>query len=179
MNKLEVNYKFGIVDYVELVNNLVSEYYDERGEYTPHYGRLNAMRLFYNNCVKTDLFDLPHTITDAMDMEKLIDCDEFLQAFDEAIVGQFYEEKGYNGFSGFTFGDAYRDATDIVNNRNSSLNYAVTAIGNKLNDLLVSVSSLLSDEKIEKLEKLAGYVTDGSAVNFESILQRAKQGVNQ
>ena len=116
MNKLEVNNKLGIVDYVELVNNLVAEYYDERGEYTPHYGRLNAMRLYYNICVKTDLFDLPHSITDAMDMEKLIDCEEFLRAFDDAIIGQFDDEVGYNGISGFTFGDAFRDATDSVNN---------------------------------------------------------------
>ena len=40
---------FSVVDYVSLVNGIVGEFFDsETGDYQPHIGRLNVMRLFYN-----------------------------------------------------------------------------------------------------------------------------------
>ena len=85
--KMKVNTYIGMVEYLTMVNEIVLEYFDEDGNYQPQIGILNAMRLFYNECVIESKFELPHDITDAMDMEIMVTDDEFVNEFNNAIIG--------------------------------------------------------------------------------------------
>ena len=60
--KFSVKTELNVIDYVSMVNAIVSEYFDEDGTYTPHIGKMNAMRLFYNNCVTDSKYDIEHNV---------------------------------------------------------------------------------------------------------------------
>lgn len=47
-NTMVIKKDFSVIDYVSLVNGIADEFFDVNGEYQPHLGRLNVMRLFYN-----------------------------------------------------------------------------------------------------------------------------------
>ena len=90
--KIVVNTELSMIDYLVMVNDMVLEYFNEDGEYQPHIGMLNVMRLFYNHCVIESKFDTPHDIIDAMDMEIIVEDDDFLNAFNDAIIPLLTDE---------------------------------------------------------------------------------------
>lgn len=83
---MTVKTELGIIGYVSMVDEIVLEYFNADGEYQPHIGMLNAMRLFYNECVKESKFDeqLAHDNIDAMEMEALVADQEFIEAYNRA-----------------------------------------------------------------------------------------------
>lgn len=97
---------FSVVDYVSLVNGIVGEFFDsETGDYQPHIGRLNVMRLFYNECVVESKFDLPHDFEDALMMDVLVEDEEFINEFNTAIKG--------DGKMRLDFANAYAEAMEM------------------------------------------------------------------
>ncbi|MCD7891640.1 MAG: hypothetical protein LUG26_07845 [Ruminococcus sp.] len=90
---MTVNTKLSLFDYLAMVENIASEFIDEKsGVYQPHIGQLNAMRLFYNFCVTESKFDdkYEHNIVDAEDMEEIVADEEFIEAFNNAIRPDVY-----------------------------------------------------------------------------------------
>lgn len=150
-NTMVIKKNLSVIDYVTLVNGIVNDFFDaETGEYTPHIGRLNAMRLFYNECVTDSKFDLPHDFEDALQMDVLVEDDEFIKEFNAAVVG--------DGVIRLDFANAYADAMEAVNAKKNSFGNAVNIIRKAIEKASESISSVVTDESLEKLTKIADSV---------------------
>ena len=154
-NTIEINCTLSLTDYLVAVDSIANEYFDDQtGEYTPQYGFLNAMRVFYNMCVKTDLYDLSHDITDALDMEKLVVDEDFVDAFNRGMVG--------DGQFRFNFANAYMQAMDIVSNKNNSVRHTLNEILSQVLTELQSISNTMTTENIDKISKIADDIAKGN-----------------
>lgn len=160
--KMKVNTSLGMVEYLTMVNEIVLEYFDEDGNYQPQIGILNTMRLFYNECVIESKFELPHDITDAMDMEIMVTDDEFVNEFNNAIIG---DVPGIR----FDFANAYKDAMDIVETKKSSIERAVDSVKKMIISVLDVINPLLSDEHIDKVAEIAHDVANGK-ISAEAVV---------
>lgn len=162
MVEIKLKDKFEIVDYVNIVDAIVAEYFDAEGNYTPHIGMLNAMRVFYNECVIESKFDIQHNIVEALEMEVLVADDDFIQAFNKAIE--------FNGVKALNFANAYKDAIDIVDARKSSVGNMVDILGNGFNRIIEKISPVLNEDNLAKLTKIAEDVSKGN-LTPESIVE--------
>lgn len=160
--KIIINTELSMIDYLVMVNNMVLEYFNDDGEYQPHIGMLNVMRLFYNSCVVESKFDNPHDIVDAMDMEVIVEDDDFLNAFNDALVGNVPGVR-------FDFANAYKDAMDIVENKKHSIERAVDSIKKLLSSILDVVNPLLTDEHMSMVSEIAKNVGNGN-ISAEAIV---------
>lgn len=145
---------FSIYDYVAIVNSIAQEYFDEFGNYTPQFGLLNAMRVFYNDCVIESKFNVPHDISKAEDMQIFINDEEFIESFNESIASY--------GVVKLDFSNAYKDAMDIVNYKKNTNNELVTMIKQEISNISNLLSNLTSNDSIEKLEKIASEISSGN-----------------
>ena len=162
--KMDINTKLGIVDYMAMVNEISEEYFDITGEYQPQFGELNAMRLFYNKCVTKSKFDerFGHNIVDALDMESLVADKQFIEEYNKAITG--------DGIIRLDFCNAYRVALDIVKNRKSSIESIINSIKNGLNDMINMLSPALSDENMSNISKIAESISNGG-ISADAIVE--------
>lgn len=160
---LEVNTKLDLFDYLAMVNEIVLEFFNDDGTYQPHIGKINAMRLFYNQCITKSKYDkkYPHDIVDAMDMVEIVADDVFIAKYNEALAAGSYKN--------LDFGNAYQDAMEIVNVRKSSFGNAVEIVGSMLNRIVDSISTVLTDENIEKVSQIAKDISNGN-ISAESIV---------
>ena len=162
-NTIEMNCILNLTDYLVVVDLIANEYFDtETGAYTPQYGFLNAMRVFYNMCVKTDLYNLPHEITDGMDMEKLVVDEDFVDAFNQAMLG--------DGKFRFDFANAYMQAMDIVRTKNTSAREILNELISKAIAGLESIGDVMTEENINKIVKIAEDIGNGK-ISAEQIVE--------
>ena len=149
---MEIKKELELAEYIALVDNMVQESFDENNNYAPHWGKLNAMRLFYNHCVQEDIAGLSHDIEDASLMAALVKNDEFMNAFESCT---------YCYDSRLTFANAYAMADKIVNVKTHSFNYAVESLKIVANNFLKGIIDSLSPENIDKIEKIANQISNG------------------
>lgn len=162
-NAIVIKKNLSVVDYVSLVNGIANDFFDsETGEYTPHIGRLNEMRLFYNECVTDSKFDLPHDFGDAMQLDILVKDDEFIEAYSEAITS--------DGVSRLDFANAHADAMEIVNAKKNSFGNAVNIVKKTIEKLSESISSVVTDESLGKLTKIAEGINTNN-FNLDSFIK--------
>lgn len=162
-NTMVIKKNLSVIDYVTLVNGIANDFFDsETGEYTPHIGRLNAMRLFYNECVTESKFDLPHDFEDALQMDVLVEDEEFIKEFNAAVVG--------DGVVRLDFANAYADAMEAVNAKKNSFGNAVNIIKRIIEKFSESISSVVTDESLEKLAKIAEGV-NANNLNLDSFVK--------
>lgn len=150
---MRTNTTLNILEYILIVENIAKEYFNSNHEYTPHYGQFNVMRLFYNYCVIDDIADLSHDFTDAMQVQKLVDNDEFIKEFDSAIECE--------KTSLFNFTNAYHTAMEIVEERKNNISLAVEALKMTIGELLDNISNSLSQENIDKFAEIAKEIAKG------------------
>lgn len=160
-NTMIIKTNMNVIDYVSLVNSIVSEFFDGDGEYVPHIGRLNAMRLFYNECVLESKFDLPHDFQEALDLDVLIEDEEFIKEFNDAVKG--------DGMMRLDFANAYAEAMKIVNTRKDSFNSMANALKNVINNVVEKMSSIISDDAIAKFTKIAENISSGD-ISAEALI---------
>ena len=161
-DNVKVHTDLGIVKYSAIVKSIADGYFDDEFEFVPHFGKLNAMRLFYNICVEDDILGKPHDISDALEMEDLVNDVEFIRAFMHAT------EKD-DGLS-LNFANAYYDAIKIVNTKKGSLNRAVDVIKSVLNNIVNSMGSVFTEENMAKMQKMSEDIASGKLSN-ESIAE--------
>lgn len=160
---MKVKNELELVEYIALVENLAKEYFDIEGNFTPHYGELNAMRCFYNLCVEEDIAELPHNLEDVMELIPLIKNEEFLNAF--AVCKQNRSDD-----CKLTFGNAYQTADLIVDERKFSFNRIAEVLKMTIGNLLDGINTALSPENIEKIEKIANEIKGGN-ISADSIAE--------
>lgn len=157
-----VNTKLGAIDYALMVNDIASQYFYSDGEYAPQIGLLNAMRLFYNCCVKESKFDdvVSHTSDTLDDMETLATDDQFIEEFNKALVADKYC---------LDFANAFRDAMDIVNTKKSSLYQMVVLMKDAMNSIVDRIAPALTQENIDKVRAIAKDIADGK-ISAEAVV---------
>ena len=163
-NIFEVDTKLNLVNYILVVDSIANGYFNEQGEYKPHYGILNVMRIFYNICVKKCKFDdeHPHDITDVLDLSDIVSDEVFLTVFNDALVLDRRE---------INFANAYSDAMDIVNMKNKSISRAVDFIKNAISDLLGNINSLMTEENLDYITSIAKDLSNGETITADKIVE--------
>ncbi len=152
---MKIKKELELVKYIALVDNLAKEYFDIEGNFTPHFGELNAMRCFYNFCVEDDIAGLPHNLEDVTELVPLIKNKKFLKAFTV-----FRKNRADN--CELTFGNAYETANLIVDERKFSFNRITEVLKITIGNLLDEINNVLLPENIEKIEKIANEIKDGN-----------------
>lgn len=152
---MKINTEFNIIDYMMLVNEMVEEYFSSDGEYTPHLGELNAMRLFYNKCVTDyELEDeIPRPIDDTLDLEKVVADEQFIANYNKAIKPCISRK--------LDFSNAYKDAHDIVQYRLSTAATIASSIENSIKEGLSLITEMLSDDTLKSFENIAKEIANG------------------
>ena len=142
-----VDTNLGIIDFLQVVNDIALEYFNVDGVYQPHIGMLNAMRVFYNICVKESRFDeeYGHDIFDALDMEDIVKDESFIDEFNKAISTPRVK---------LDFANAYEQALKIVKDRKTSLTSAVDTIRNLLLWLMDGMDEVFKNENIDKIANI-------------------------
>lgn len=174
--KMIVDTNLGIVDFVQVVNDIALEYFNVDGVYQPHIGMLNAMRVFYNVCVKESQFDdeYEHDIFDALDMENIMKDKDFISEFNNAIVVSCAK---------LDFANAYARALEIIEHKKKSFSTVVDTIRNLIFELMDYVDEIFKDENLDKIANIAEKISSGK-INAETIVeaytqsQKVKDGVN-
>lgn len=153
---MKVDTNLNLVLYTLMVDNIAENFFS-KGEYKPHYGNLNAMRHFYNECVKESKFDeeYPHEIINGFEMADIVADEEFIIAFEQAIFAE-------NGGFGYTFGRAYREALDIVNTKKSSIGNLIEIVSAGINGLVDVVTPAFSEENLAKISDIAKNIANGN-----------------
>ena len=153
--KFEYKTDMDIVKYVTVVEGIVADYFDDDDNYTPHIGRLNAMRIFYNEFVTKSKFDEshPHDITDALDLEDIVSDYGFIVAFNNAIspAGEKLD-----------FANAYADAMEIVEHKKCALTTAVDKVKRSINEIADKFSGLTNDDTVAAVSKIASAMQNGN-----------------
>lgn len=152
-NKYKVNCNLSVLDYVSMANDIAECYFDDDGTYTPHIGRINAMRLFYNRCVIEGKPEGIETIDSSIeDMDRIVSDKDFVEIF---------EESRYPNTEGLVFGNAYADALEIVDSKRNSLMDTVVKFADRL-------GALISEDNIENFSSIAKDIASGN-INSKTI----------
>lgn len=143
-----------VVSYVTLVNNLAAQHFYSDGEYVPHVGLLNAMRLFYNHCVVESKFEgqIDHNSDSLDDITALATDDDFIEAFNAALKTTNRK---------LDFANAYSDAQAIINTRKSSIYHVAEILNNALNNIVDRIAPSLTQENIDNMAKIANEIAAG------------------
>jgi len=160
--KFVVNTKLNLVDYISLVDLLVDDYFDVEGNYQPHIGMANAMRLFYNLCVMQSKFDetLPHDFSDITLVDELASYEPFITAFNSALNCGYFD---------FSFGCAYNNAMEIVQQKINPMNKMSDGVNHFLNSLLLLISDVMTPENIGITRDIANDIKSGK-LDFTKIM---------
>lgn len=148
----KVNTALNYLQYAMLVEKIADGYFEENGDYQPHYGILNAMRLFYVTCVAESPYDAEEgsprveIVSDLETFLPIMDDREFVQQYFHAIDDAYDHE--------FNFGLAYHDAMSVVRYRMSSVKNAIEYSKNNVLALLEQFTEALSENNLEKITGL-------------------------
>lgn len=154
-NTMAIETNLGVFDYLRVVNELASDFYNEDGDYQPHIGLINAMCVFYNNCVKSSKFDekFGHEIVDPTEISEVFEDEEFIQAFNVSITITMVR---------FDFANAFRDAMDIVNTQKNSVNQIYNKIKKLANDATTVMASMVTKENLDRIDAITDKIKDGT-----------------
>ena len=168
--------EFGIVDYVSVVETIAQGFIDN-GEYIPHYGKLNAMAVFYNECIDHEKLNVGDYIVQALELEPLITNADFVNAFNQAIS----DPKDFR----LDFANAYKDAMDIVENNKGSLqsiaNKAVSLITKYIDEFTKTFDEDTVNTIASFAEEATGdkFTSDKIVNSYISLVSKAKNGIKK
>lgn len=152
-----------IVSYSAAINEIVSKFYDEDGNYTPHFGRINSVGVFFNYFVNPTSLEAYFA-----DYEKPAEIDD--------LIADEYCMKVYNGALKRTmdyrlnFANAYIDAMDIVKTRNSAIGGLVDLLGKEMEKIADKIAPIFNEKTIDKIVKISDNVSKGK-LSADSIVE--------
>ena len=151
-----------IVTYSAAVQAIVKKFFDDDNTYTPHFGRTNAVAVFFNYFVdNVSLYNYFADYDGDIDVDFLVANEDCLVAYNEALN----DNKAFR----LNFGNAYKDALDIVNQRNSSMGNVIDNIQNAISMIADKISPVFSGDNLERLTEIAKNVSNGN-LSAESII---------
>ena len=145
---MTVNNFLNMFDYVLVTESIADGYFNENGDYTPHYGMLNTMRVFYNYCVELDQTETEHKndIISAVEFNDIVKDADFQKAFYTAM----YDENDVC----FRFRDAYDAAMEMVEYRKGNIMIAVDYMKKIAGVLLDALEQIDVEELARMLDKV-------------------------
>lgn len=150
----KINTNFNIADYIQVVENLIDGYFGLNGEYEPHMGKIESMRIFYNYCVKETSLDLPETIVDDIEaMDKLVSNKDFIDVYNDSINTSIIEC--------LDFGNAVHDAYESIQVRIRSTNDAFSNLINSITKLTDNMADTMKPETAKALIKISEEISNG------------------
>lgn len=167
-NKLTINTNFTIAEYVMITEAIVAGYFDDDGEYKPYIGELNAMRLFYNNCVESDINGLAHEIEKADEMVDLVNDETFIREFNKSIE--------YCDGIKLDFSNAFRNALDIIASKQKSLDFIIKPLTSYISGIVADLGSILNQDNIDKMTTISEGVLNGN-LNVDAVVDAFKKTV--
>lgn len=164
MKEIRVNNNLNIVTFIELVNGLVAGYFDDDGNYQPHFGLINDIRLFYNLCVSgtDEENELPEIISELSDIEKIMNDDFFIETFNKV--------KNQNDIERLNFSTAYKKAQDIIGAKKGSSQRFFDLLRKNVSEIKKSIVPLLTSENLEIANNLIEKFSNGE-ITPQSILE--------
>lgn len=149
------NTKLDLATYGAIAEDIAAKFFDQNGMYAPHVGRVNAMCVFYNQCVNKESVPahFPSDITNMSQIEDVANDPEFINAFNDAL--------DFDGY-GIDFAGAYYAAMDMVDTKKSSIGYMVDVVRIGIEKLSEDIESNLSPETLAEIAKIAAAIGDGS-----------------
>ena len=166
--ELTVNTALSVVDYSVLAEAIVNGFFDESGNYSPYFGKINAIAMFYNFCVTESEFDeeFNHHIDDLIYVDKLAANRDFMNEFNKAIKDT--DEIKLN------FGNAYNDALKIVDEKKNGVDRVIKFI----KDLAVSVTKEMVNLKDMNISDLIMGNTNKSASTSEESVNMSDESAD-
>lgn len=159
---MNINVRLSVLKYATIVNSIADGYFDFEGNYIPHIGVMNAMRIFWNECV-TEIVDgeeIIHEVTELTDLDEIIADGEFEKAFHEATEIKMIR---------LDFANAVRDAIDIVNVKKNSVG-RISDYVSQLVDKISNGISNITPEQMDTLKKVSEQISDGT-FNADTLLE--------
>lgn len=154
MEKIIVLDNVDIVTYGAAVNEIVKKFFDEDDNYTPQFGRANAVGVFFNRFV--DIVSLEAYFAD---YDGEINIDLFLA--DENCLNIYNEALKDNAGYRLNFANAYADAMDIVKTKSTTIGGVVDLFRSAFSKIVDKINPILTDDNIAKLEKISENVAKG------------------
>lgn len=162
--RIYVNNDVGIYVYSVAVQEIVKKFFDEDGNYTPHFGRINSVGVFFSYFV--DNISLTNYFSEVEDNDINLDLflnDEYcMELYNDAL----YDDVHY----GLNFANAYIDALDIVKSKNSTLGGAIEQFKDSIIKIMDKIAPVFTEDTIDKLSKLSEEVANGN-LSAESIVE--------
>lgn len=162
---IKVKENLTITEFLAVTEMIADGYFDVSSEYQPHWGYLNALRLFYIFGIEES--ELYNTIDKNFknlageEMEALTSNKEFMNAFETVI---------HSGWKGISFGAAYQKAMDIVNTKKSSIGTAINVITSAIKDVTDGVKTYMTKENLAYLGTIAKEINAGK-IGSDSIVE--------
>lgn len=165
--QIVVDTKLEMFQYLQIVNDIALEFFNIDGIYQPHIGILNAMRIFYDSCVKESKYNekYGHDIFDVTDMEEIVKDHDFMVAFNEALKVDSI---------GFDFGNAYAQALDIVEHKKTSFGNIVDIIYKSITKFIESFHSMVDEDDVNKIVDIANKMSKNE-INSDTIVEAYTQ----
>lgn len=152
-----------IVIYSAAVQDIVDKFFDDENNYTPQFGRANAVGVFFNYFVDIESFDNYFANTDgSINIDFLLANVDCMEIYNEALKG--------DGKYNLNFANAYTDALEIVKHRNASFSTVIDNIKNAVTFISDKISPAFSGDNIVRLSEIAKEVSSGE-LSAESIVE--------
>ena len=159
---MKFNDKLNLVDYLKVINEIVSEYFDDDTyEYTPHVGEINALRVYYDYCVELENGE-------GTEKKKIEDINEMIDLFENNILMDHFntEIDDYDSLRiELTFGHAYNKAMEIVEYKKVSANSFANTMTFAVKAILDAFKSSFTEDDINKVYEIAKQISSGKLSN--------------
>lgn len=143
-----------IATYCAAVNEIVEKFFDEDNNYTPQFGRANAVGVFFNRFV--DIISLETYFADydgEINIDLFLADENCLKVYNEALK----DDTDYH----LNFANAYADALEIVKTKNTTIGGTIELFRNAFLRIIDKINPIFTDDNITKLEKISEDVAKG------------------
>ena len=176
---MKFNSKLSIADYVGVVEELASNYFNSvTGEATPHIGNIYSVYVYFKYCVESEDGDTVTQDTinivdeegnpsiDLNELQKLFDDEKFMARYQKDIDVYCRSEEVFR----LDFAHAFADANEYAQNKANSAHAVSAAISNSIAGIMKAFRESFSDETINGLTELAKDIKDGK-LSEEAIVE--------
>lgn len=151
---MKINKELELMQYMMVVEEISNNFFDnEANEYLPYIGELNAMRVFFNNCVVIENEEYVYPMETHDDMVEIVKDGYFLEAYNAAIKD--------NGFRKLDFANAYKDAKDIVEYRKGSIQSLTRSIESIFMNFMNEFKGSFTDDKLAQIGNIVEQIGNG------------------
>ena len=145
---------FTPLEWAVIVDSIAEGYFFEN-KYTPHFGLLNTMRIFYNECVEKIDNTVPEKALDLDSLDSFINDPDFILVFNNEFEAP-NSAKVYQ----LSFAQAFKSAMEMVKQRTNAWGELTNILSDAISKLIEYAQNLASEENLNLLQALASSLAD-------------------